>query len=221
MIPKAILFGAIGVVTETSDIQRRAFNAAFEDAGLDWNWSEEDYLEMLTRPGGARRVADYADRMGVSVDAGAVHDGKVGHFQRLVAEHGIAPRPGVVETIAWARKNGVKLGFATATSPETVALILDGLAPAINRSDFDFIGDGTKAERGKPAPDIYNAALAALGVAAEDAVAVEDTPESAEAAVAAGIRTLGHPGVAARHRRFSGEVRVIETLRPEELTRDA
>ncbi len=38
MKPKAILLGSIGVVAETSDIQRRAYNTAFKEAGLDWVW---------------------------------------------------------------------------------------------------------------------------------------------------------------------------------------
>ncbi|MFT7179418.1 MAG: phosphoglycolate phosphatase-like HAD superfamily hydrolase, partial [Oceanospirillaceae bacterium] len=41
MTTKAILFGSIGTLVETSELQRRAFNQAFSEAGLDWNWSEE------------------------------------------------------------------------------------------------------------------------------------------------------------------------------------
>ena len=32
---KAILFGSIGTLIETSDLQREAFNEAFKEAGLD------------------------------------------------------------------------------------------------------------------------------------------------------------------------------------------
>ena len=33
---KAILFGSIGTLIESSDIQRNAFNEACKEAGLDW-----------------------------------------------------------------------------------------------------------------------------------------------------------------------------------------
>jgi beta-phosphoglucomutase-like phosphatase (HAD superfamily) len=35
---QAVIFGSIGTIAETSDIQRQAFNLAFAEAGLDWNW---------------------------------------------------------------------------------------------------------------------------------------------------------------------------------------
>jgi len=40
---KAILFGSIGTLIETSDLQRESFNEAFKEAGLDWYWDQEDY----------------------------------------------------------------------------------------------------------------------------------------------------------------------------------
>ena len=141
MTTKALIFGSIGTLADTSDLQRRAFNAAFDEAGLGWNWEEAEYTELLKKSGGRQRIADYADRMGVTVDAGAVHDAKVRHFERLVKEEGIAPRPGVCEVIAAAKAVGVKLGFATSTTPQTVGLLMSGLFPTIPRSTFDWIGD--------------------------------------------------------------------------------
>ena len=40
---KALLFGSIGTLIESSDIQRNSFNEAFKEAGLDWYWDEQDY----------------------------------------------------------------------------------------------------------------------------------------------------------------------------------
>ena len=58
----------------------------------------------------------------------------------------------------------------------------------------DLIDDATSsddAERSKPHPDIFEAALAKLDRATEEVVAVGDTPYDAEAAGKAGIRTVG------------------------------
>ena len=40
---KALLFGSIGTLIESSNIQRNSFNEAFKEAGLDWYWDEQDY----------------------------------------------------------------------------------------------------------------------------------------------------------------------------------
>jgi beta-phosphoglucomutase-like phosphatase (HAD superfamily) len=209
---KAILFGAIGSVTETSEIQREAYNRAFHDAGLDWEWDAYDYLEMLEEPGGRERIARFAEARGEEVDVTALHDAKVAHFEDLVMEKEILPRPGVRELIDWAQAEGIKLGFATTTSPGTVSLILGGLAPEVLRSDFDFIGNRSHVETPKPAPDIYEYALESLGVIPDAAIAIEDTPESARAARAAGLRVLGFPGAAAAHRDFPEGVEVVHQL---------
>lgn len=213
----ALIFGSIGAIAETSDIQRRAFNAAFKEAGLDWEWTGSAYKEMLQKPGGRNRIAEYAASRGQQVDAAALHEAKVETFEAMVKDEGIVARPGVIETITAARDAGLKLGWATSTTPRTVDLMLGGLFPALPRSVFDFIGNSTMVDNSKPAPDIYHHALDELGVAADQAIAVEDTPEAAQAAVAAGIYTLGYPNEMASGRSFPAKVRVIDMLRVEDV----
>ncbi|MEL7131698.1 MAG: HAD-IA family hydrolase, partial [Pseudomonadota bacterium] len=99
-----------------------------------------------------------------------------------------------------------------ATDPRQVAALLRGLETVVDPSVFDFIGDRTQASRTKPAPDIYNEALRKLDISADAALAIEDTPESAQAAVAAGIRTLGFPGAEVGNRSFPDEVEVFSAL---------
>jgi len=41
--PDVVLFGSSGVLAETSYLQRHAYNAAFQDAGLDWVWAWPEY----------------------------------------------------------------------------------------------------------------------------------------------------------------------------------
>ncbi|MBY6202310.1 HAD-IA family hydrolase [Maritalea mobilis] len=209
---KAIFFGAIGTLAETSEVQREAFNLAFKQSGLDWVWDRASYVRMLEVPGGARRIADFARMMDEVVDAPAIYSRKVANFRALVLDRGITPRPGVVEVIEAARAAGVKIGWATSTYPDTVELMLEGLAGSIPRDRFDYIGDGARVAARKPAPDIYLDALAQTGVAATEALAIEDTPESAEAALAAGLRCVAFPGEAARARAFPEGCVVVDTL---------
>ena len=58
---KAIIFGATGTVAEVADLERQAFNAAFKQAGLDWQWSAIAYKELLKTDGGEARIRAFRD----------------------------------------------------------------------------------------------------------------------------------------------------------------
>lgn len=58
---KVVALGSIGTLIETSEIQRSAFNNAFMEDGLDWNWTQNDYSKMRGQSGGRQRIADYAN----------------------------------------------------------------------------------------------------------------------------------------------------------------
>lgn len=54
---KALLFGSIGVLAETSEIQRQAYNQALTEAGLGWQWDAATYRDLLTTVGGKNRLS--------------------------------------------------------------------------------------------------------------------------------------------------------------------
>ncbi|MEM8577967.1 MAG: HAD-IA family hydrolase [Pseudomonadota bacterium] len=192
----ALLLESIGVLADTSDLQRRAFNTAFVAHGVDWHWDRAAYAELLEVPGGKNRLDHYAERNGHEVDIDALYEAKLAAFEEGLARGGLSLRPGIDDLIIEARLQGMKLGFVTSTEPRQVQMVMDALSDVLNPAIFDYIGSGNRVPRGKPAPDIYNDALRELGVEAADALAIEDTPESAAAATAAGIATWGYPSVA-------------------------
>jgi len=65
----AVLFGSISTLADTAELQRDAFNRAFEACGLDWRWERDVYLSMLETSGGAQRIADYAEARGREFNA--------------------------------------------------------------------------------------------------------------------------------------------------------
>lgn len=215
---RALFVGAIGVLAETSELQRGAYNLAFTQSGLDWTWDPAFYRELLHDPGGVKRIAAQARRTGETVDAEAIHARKVANFRAAVLREGLTPRPGVIETLEAARDAGFCVGWVTTTGRQTVDLMLAGLGGAITEDTFDFILDREAVARPKPAPDAYTEALARAGVGADSALAVEDTPESAEAALGARIDTVGFPGWAAEGRVFPPGVRTVAALSPDILT---
>ena len=57
---KALIFDVDGTLAETEECHRAAFNEAFADAGLDWNWDQALYRELLKTTGGKERMRAYA-----------------------------------------------------------------------------------------------------------------------------------------------------------------
>lgn len=214
MIPSALLLGSIGVLADCSEMQRRAYNLAFRDADLDWVWDRTSYRRLLRRPGGARRIRDYARASGDAVDVDALHRAKRRTFAALVAREGLEPRPGVVVTVSAARASGVPVALCSTAHPEQVATVLHALERWIPQGSFDWVGDADATPRPKPAPDAFDVALRSLRADRRRALAVEDTPECAQAAMDAGCRAMGFPGEASADRDFPSGVLVVDRLRP-------
>jgi HAD superfamily hydrolase (TIGR01509 family) len=205
---KAVIFGAIGTIAETSDIQRQAFNAAFAEAGLDWNWDIATYHELLDTNGGQNRIRAYRDadpaRAGVSDETIAqLHQSKTKHFIDLLANTPISPRPGVVELIDTCQKANMQVAFCTSTSKENVEGIREALAQLLPFDRFATIVTLDNIGQPKPAPDAYIYCLQQLGITADEAIAIEDTPVSLSAAKTAGLVTIATPGAAVCDRDFS------------------
>ena len=204
----AVLFGSISTLADTSELQRAAFNRAFEAHGLDWQWSREEYLDLLQESGGERRIAAYAEGRGETVDARAVHATKSELFQESLSEGSVSPRPGVVETIRAAKERGVKVGLVTTTSPANVEALVASLAPEVSAADFDVVVDVTKVAQPKPDGAAYTYALETLSEPASSAVAIEDNLGGLASASAAGVRCVAFPNRNTEGHDFKGAERV-------------
>ncbi len=103
---------------------------------------------------------------------------------------GQAALPGVEACIKDAKRLGLKVGLASNSSRDWVSGHLSRLGLHVH---FDAIKTGDQVPRQKPHPDLYLAALAALDVSAEQAIAFEDSPNGVRAAQAAGIFCIAIP----------------------------
>jgi beta-phosphoglucomutase-like phosphatase (HAD superfamily) len=96
----------------------------------------------------------------------------------------------VVERIAEAKALGLKLGVASSSTTDWVKGHLARLG-ILER--FDCVTCRDDVANVKPEPDLYLAALECLGVAASDAIAIEDSPNGVTAAKVAGMRCVAVP----------------------------
>jgi HAD superfamily hydrolase (TIGR01509 family) len=98
--------------------------------------------------------------------------------------------PGVVELIESAREIGLKLGVASSSSRDWV----DGHLRRLGiRERFDCVRCRDDVEHVKPEPDLYLAVISCLGVRADEAVAIEDSPNGIASAKRAGLRCVAVP----------------------------
>ena len=209
---KSIIFGSIGTIVETSNIQRKSFNKAFKKLGLDWYWSVTEYKELLEKSGGENRLSKYAKEKKIKINTKKLRDLKTEFFNNYLKRNRLKPRAGILSIINFCKKNHIKLGFATSTSVNNINSIFFTLKNSINKKDFDFIGNNKLALRKKPYPDIYKITLKKLNLKPKDCLAIEDTEESMKSALKAKIRCIAFPGKLHENKKFKGSYRIIKKL---------
>ena len=85
MTYSALFLGSIGVLAETSDLQRRAFNRAFAKHGVPIGWAPEAYARLLTKSGGLMRIRTALAESGHAADAEAIYADKQAFFALQIA----------------------------------------------------------------------------------------------------------------------------------------
>ncbi len=197
----AVLFDLDGVLTPTVEIHQRAWSEAltsfFTAHAITPEYSVEDYLTSVDgrpRDDGIRTVlatrgvvlpdGSPGDPPGTPTVAG-LGNAKNARVAELLAA-GIAAYPGSVPLIDHLRALGVPMAVVSSSRNTPAVLAAAGLTAL-----FPVVVDGNVAAReglaGKPAPDTYLFAAAALGVPAATAVVVEDAVSGVAAGAAGGF----------------------------------
>lgn len=223
---KALLFDVDGTLADTErDGHRPAFNAAFREYGLDWDWDVELYGKLLAVTGGKERMQyyvqefrpDYTKPADFDALVAELHKAKTRHYTRMLAEGGIPLRPGVKRLLEEARAAGLILAVATTTTPENVTeLLRHSLAPD-GPEWFAVIAAGDIVPAKKPAPDIYVWAMQQLGLHPEECLAFEDSENGIRASLGAGLRTVITVNDYTRDHDFSGALAVLPDLAQTDL----
>lgn len=217
---EALIFDLDGTLADTEETHRQAFNAAFIEFELWWDWSPQRYTELLHVSGGKERIAHYVESLGLPPAERArvlelvpsLHRTKTRIYTALL-EQGRRPfRPGVAQLLEAASAAGLKLAIAsTTTSANIDALLRANLGQAPHLA-FSAIACGDQVRAKKPAPDIYNLVLASLHLPATSCIAFEDSVNGLRAAKAAGLTTVVTPSRWNAGEDFSAADRVLASL---------
>ncbi len=217
---RALIFDVDGTLADTEDAHRQAFNTAFAEAGLEWHWTRETYTHLLRVAGGKERLAYYWQLLNPEQTGGIrmrkliddLHAAKTRHYEELVCEGRLPLRPGMERLIREAHAAGMPMAIATTTTPANVDALLRTPFGPDWRKLFATVCDAASVSRKKPAPDIYFAVLAALGVPAEECLAFEDSENGLRAATAAGVPALLTPTSYTAMQSFDGALLVLPHL---------
>lgn len=204
---RALILDFDGTIVDTETPWYRAWQQVYAGFGQDLpvpEWART----VGTADGAFDPVAHLESRLGRQLDRAALERDFRRRGLRLQAREGL--RPGIRALLAEAAAAGVPVALAS-NSPRS------WVEPYVHRfgiaGSFRAVCTREEVEFLKPAPDLYLLALSRLGVAAAGAVALEDSPSGAEAALRAGLTCVVVPNAFTAALRFPEGARVLPSLR--------
>lgn len=198
---EALIFDLDGTLADTEETHRQAFNAAFIEFELWWDWNPHRYADLLRISGGKERIRHYVETLGLPAAerarvielVPALHRTKTRIYTDLL-ERGQRPfRPGVAKLLRAAHDAGLKLGIASTTTSANVEALLRANMKGEPHVVFNVIACGDQVREKKPSPEIYNLVLASLHLPASVCIAFEDSVNGLRASKAAGLATVVTP----------------------------
>ena len=184
-MPKAVIFDVDGTLIDTVGLHAEAWADTFRHFGRDI--PVEDIRGQIGKGG------DQLMPVFLELNMVEKHGDEMERFRADLFRERYFPRasgfPFVRNLFQRIRQEGSAIALASSCKAEELGRYMD-LAGIPDLVDATTTSDD--ADRSKPHPDIFEAALEKLGgMAPEDAVVVGDSPYDAEAARKAGIRVVG------------------------------
>ncbi len=185
----AVIFDNDGLLLDTEQAWTRAEETLF--ARRDRAWTLDHKRELIGSSG--PRAHAILERQ---LDRPGEGPALLEELEELVMEEvlaGVPPRPGALDLLAALKARGVPIGLASNSQRPFVERVLGGAGLLGADSPFGVVVSASDVEHPKPAPDLYLAAVAALGADPARCAALEDSLPGAESALAAGMTVIGVP----------------------------
>jgi HAD superfamily hydrolase (TIGR01509 family) len=182
---KAVIFDVDGTLVDSNDLHVEAWREAFRGCGKEV--SSEELHEQMGK-GGDQLMPVFCSREELERFGEELERSRTELFTSDYLPR-VRPFPKVRELFERIKADGLAIALASSAKEEE----LERHKKSLHVEDLlETSASADDAERSKPHPDIFQAALDRLGdVAPGETVVVGDTPYDALAAAKAGMRTIG------------------------------
>jgi HAD superfamily hydrolase (TIGR01509 family) len=180
----AVLFDMDGVIVDTEEFWRAREAEVILPAAVDGDPSQDEIRGI-----NYRETYDYlAERYEMALDREAFLD----LYESAAGDlyDSADPMPGFETLLADLREQGVRIAIVSSSPRAWIDRVVERFDLDVDAVVSTEDVDGP----GKPAPDVYAAAAAAVDADPADCVAVEDSPNGVRAATRAGILTIAYGG---------------------------
>ena len=215
---KALIFDVDGTLSETEELHRKAFNFAFKEKKLDWNWDFNLYKKLLNVAGGKERI-DYFQKTffkGKTIltqsEINDIHQRKTFLYNSWVKKGFLELRPGIKEIITMAKRREIILAIATSTSFENVVSLVRACFNEDPKKLFFFISTGELVSKKKPHPDLYQLVLKNISAEPSECFAFEDSRLGLLSSKTAKIPTIVSPSIYNLNDDFSEADYILESF---------
>ena len=171
-----------------------AFNCAFKDLGIDWNWDTNKYIQLLKVNGGKNRIAYYSNSINdhFSDDLiSKIHEKKQFYYLELIKKNSVNFKTGVFRLITELYRKNIRQFIVTSSSRNQVDLLVEYLFNGFN--PFDFIIASDDVEFKKPNPLPYLKAVQLSGIKKNNSIVFEDSNPGLKSSLAANLPTIFVP----------------------------
>lgn len=183
---RAVVFDFDGLILETEEPIYRSWREVYEQHGVELPF--ERWVEIVgSSTATFHPQAHLEERLGHPLPQGVIDRRLLRRTELVLAQRVL---PGVVERIDEARRLGLKVGVASSSNLDWVSGHLGRLG-ILDR--FDCVRSRDDVAHVKPEPDLYLAVIDCLGVRADEALAIEDSPHGIAAAKRAGLVCVAVP----------------------------
>ncbi len=182
---KAVIFDIDGTLVDSVDLHARAWQEAFAHFGKRFDYERVRYQ---IGKGGDQLIPVFLSEEEMDEFGEELEEYRGELFKREYLPR-VKGFPAVRELFERVRREGLRVALASSAKGDELKAYkrIAGIEDLVEEET-----SSDDAERSKPHPDIFEAALGRLdGVGPSDAVVVGDTPYDAEAAGRAGLRTVG------------------------------
>jgi HAD superfamily hydrolase (TIGR01509 family) len=180
---KALLFDLDGTLAETDSLHFPAWAEILGPHGHEVDW--DFYRERISGLVNPEIIAEFLPHLSEE-EGREIIESKEADFRRRLP--GLEPLPGLKDFIARAESKGLRVALVTNAPKENALAVVRAFAL---EESFGTVILAEDVGAAKPNPAPYRAALDALSVTPEEALAFEDSTSGIASAVGAGIRTVG------------------------------